>query len=106
LIFWAIGGFAPALLVMIAPWSLAVLAYRKLRWCSRLYFLGMGACMVFVLGCTSASLAPKPFFVQEQTFLQGAGMAAGREGIVFLLAGLAFGACYWYFGEQRIPVRE
>ena len=91
---------------MIVPWTLAVSAYRKLRWPGQLYFPVVGAVMVFVLGCTSASLAPKPLFVEDQTFLQGATIAAEREGIAFLLAGLAFGACYWFFGERRIPARK
>jgi hypothetical protein len=104
--FWVAGGFAPTLLVMIVPWSVAVSAYRKLRWPGQLYFPGVGAFMVFVLGCTSASLAPKPLFVEDQTFLQGAAIAAERQGIAFLLAGLAFGACYWFFGERLIPAQE
>ena len=106
LFFWVAGGFAPTLLVMIVPWSLAVSAYRKLQCSGQLYFPGVGAFMVFVLGCTSASLAPKPLFVEDQTFLQGATIAAERQGIAFLLAGLAFEACYWFFGEQQIPAQE
>ena len=107
LFFWVAGGFGPALLVMIFPWSLAVWANRKLRWSGQLYFPGVGAFMAFVLGCTSASLSPKPLFIEDQTFLEGALISAEREGIVFLLAGLAFGACYWFFGErQQLPAQE
>jgi hypothetical protein len=104
--FWVAGGFAPTLLVMIVPWILAVSAYRKLRWFGQLYFPGVGAFVLFVLGCTSASLAPKPLFIEDQTFLEGAAIAAERQGIAFLLAGLAFGVCYWFFGERQIPARE
>jgi hypothetical protein len=103
ILFLVAGGFAATLLVTIVPWILAVSAYRKLRWFGQLYFPGVGALVLFVLGCTSASLAPKPLFVEDQTFLQGAAIAAQREGIGFLLAGLAFGACYWFFGERQIP---
>jgi hypothetical protein len=99
--FWLADGFAPTLLVMIIPWTLVVSAYRKLEWSGRIYFPGVGALMVFVLGCSSASLAPKPLFIEDRTFLQGALVAAERQGIVFLLAGLAFGTCYWFFGERR-----
>jgi hypothetical protein len=106
LFFWIAMGFAPALLVMIAPWSLAVAACWKLRWSGQLYFPAVGAVMVFVLGCTTASLAPKPLFVEDQTFLQGATIAAERQGITFLLAGLAFGVCYWFFGERQISAHE
>ena len=96
--------FAPALLLMILPWRLAVWVYRKLRLPGQLYFPGVGALLVFVLGCTTASLAPKPLFVEDQTFLQGAAITAERQGIAFLLAGLAFGACYWFFGERKSPL--
>lgn len=106
ILFWVAGGFAATLLVTIVPWILAVSAYRKLRWPGQLYFPGVGAFVLFVLGCTSASLAPKPLFVQDQTFLQGAVIAAEREGIAFLLAGFAFGACYWFFAERQIAVHE
>ncbi|HLJ24721.1 MAG TPA: hypothetical protein VKT71_11485 [Candidatus Acidoferrales bacterium] len=104
--YWLAGGFAPALLVMILPWSLAVSGYRKLRWSGQLYFPAIGAVLVFVLGCAGASLGPTPLFVPEQTFLQGAATAAERQGIAYLLAGLVFGACYWFFGERQFPVRE
>jgi hypothetical protein len=104
--FWMAGGFAPMLLVMIVPWILAVAVCRKLRWSGQLYFPAVGAFVVFVLGCTSASLAPKLLIVEDQTFLQGAAIAAERQGITFLLAGLAFGACYWFFGERQIPAQE
>lgn len=106
LFFWVAGGFAPTLLVMIVPWSLAVSACRKLRWSAQLYFPTVGAFMVFALGCASASLAPKPFFIEDQTFLQGVAIAADRQGVSFLLAGLAFGACYWFFGERQVSAQE
>lgn len=97
--------FAPALLLMILPWRFAVSVYRKVRLPGQLYFPGVGALLVFVLGCTTASLAPKPLFVEDQTFLQGAAIAAERQGIAFLLAGLAFGACYWFFGERQSQLK-
>ncbi len=106
LLFWFIDGFALTLLLMIAPWSLAVSAYGKLRWSGGIYFSVLGAFIVFTLGCVTAAISPKPLFVDDQTFLQGAAMAATREGLGFLLAGVAFGASYWFFGERHIPARE
>jgi hypothetical protein len=103
---WLVGGFAFALLAMIIPWSLAVWAYRKARWHGQIYFPAVGAFLIFILSCVSSSLAPKPFFVPDQTFLQGAAIAAEREGIAFLLAGLTFGVCYWFFCERHIPAQE
>ena len=104
--FWVADGFAATLLLMVLPWILAVSIFRKLRWAPQLYFPGAGAFVLLVLACASSSLAPKPLFVDDQTFLQGAIMAAQRQGIAYLLAGLAFGACYWFFGERHIPARE
>ena len=104
--FWLAGGFAPTLLAIIVPWFLAVSVYQKLRWSGRIYFPVVGAFMVFVLGCAIASLMPKPLFIEDQTFLEGAVVVAQREGICLLLAGIAFGASYWFFGERRIPAEK
>jgi len=106
LFFWLTDGFALTLFLMIAPWSLAVSAYRKLRWFGGIYFPVLGAVIIFAFGCVTASISPKPFFVDDQTFLAGAVMAAERQGLCFLLAGIAFGASYWFFGERHIPSRE
>ena len=102
LFFWVAGGFGPMLLVLIIPWALAVSAYRKFRRHGQFYFPGVGAFVLFILGCAGASLSPKPLFIEDQTFLQGAAIAAERQGIGFLLAGLAFGVSYWWFGERQI----
>ena len=106
LFFWLTDGFALTLFLMIAPWSLAVSAYRKLRGFGGIYFPVLGAFIVFTFGCVTASISPKPFFVEDQTFLQGALIAATRQGLCFLLAGIAFGASYWFFGERHVPTRE
>jgi len=102
LVFLFVGGFALALLLMIVPWAIAVWAHLKTRWDGRLYFPGVGALLVFTLGCTTASIMPKPFWIDDQTFLEGAVIAAQREGICLLLSGIAFGACYWWL-ERREP---
>src|ERR1700683_1942201 len=97
-----VGGFALALLLMIVPWAIAVWVRLKTRWDGRLYFPGVGALLVFTLVCTIASIMPKPFWIDDQTFLEGAVIAAQREGICLLLSGIAFGACYRWL-ERREP---
>jgi len=100
LFFLFVGGFAPALLLMIVPWAIAVWAHLKTRWDGRIYFPGVGALLVFTLGCTTASISPKPFWIEDQTFLEGAVIAAQRQGVCLLLSGIAFGACYWWIERQ------
>jgi hypothetical protein len=91
---------------MIVPWGLIVWVYRKLRWSGQFYFPAVGAFFLFALGCTTASTSARPFFMEDQTFLEGLVVAAERQGIGFLLAGIAFGASYWFFGERQIRVRK
>jgi hypothetical protein len=99
--FWLANGFALTLFLMIIPWTIAVLAYRKLLWSSRIYFPGVGAIIVILLGCATASISPKPLWIEDQTFIQGAVIAAERQGICLLLAGVAFGTCYWWLAERH-----
>jgi hypothetical protein len=97
---WLTGGFALTLLLMIVPWTIAIWGYRKLRWSGQIYFSGVGALIVFTLGCTTASISPKPLWIEDQTFLEGAVVAAERQGIGLLLAGIAFGVSYFWLGER------
>jgi hypothetical protein len=101
LVFLFIGGFALALLLMIVPWAIAVWARLKTRWDNPIYFPVLGALLVFTLGCTTASILPKPLWIEDQTFLEGAVIAAQRQGVCLLLSGIAFGACYWWL-ERRV----
>jgi hypothetical protein len=103
-LFLVVGGFALALLLMIVPWAIAVWAHSKTRWDSRIYFPGVGALLVFTLGCTASSISPKPLWVEDQTFLQGSVIAAERQGVCLLLSGIAFGACYCWL-ERQIRAR-
>jgi len=103
--FWLASGFALTLLLMIPPWAVAVWAYRRLQCHGELYFALIAAILTFVLGCTTASLAPKPLFIEDQTFLEGAVLAVERQGICFVIAGLVFGSSYWRLGERHIPIR-
>jgi len=104
--FWLTEGFALTLFLMIAPWSLVVSAYGKFRRFGLFYFPAAGALIIFILGCTTASISWKPLFVEDQTFLEGAAIAAQRQGLGFGLAGIAFGVCYWLFGERTIPSQK
>jgi len=100
-VFWFVGGFSLALLLMIVPWAIVVLAHLKTRWDGRIYFPGVAAVLLFSLGCTTAAISPKPFWIEDQTFLEAAVIAAQRQGLCLLFSGLAFGACYWWL-ERRI----
>jgi hypothetical protein len=100
-IFWLTGGFALALVLMILPWAVAVWAQRKTRWDRRFYFPFVGALLVFILGCAAGSIMPKPLFVDEQTFLEGAAITAQREGLCMVVCGIAFGACYWWLDRRN-----
>jgi hypothetical protein len=95
------GGFVPALGLMIAPWLLVVRGYRQVQLPGWIYFSAVGAVSTVVVGCVTASLAPKPLFIEDQTFLEGAIVAAERQGVCMLLAGLLFGLTYWILSERR-----
>jgi hypothetical protein len=70
--FWLVDGFALTLLLMIIPWIIAVWAYRRLQWPGSVYFPIAGSLLLFVIACAATSIAPTPFWVEDQTFLQGA----------------------------------
>ena len=71
------------------------------RWDGRIYFPGVGALLLFTLGCTAAAISPKPFWIADQTFLEAAVITAQREGLCLLFCGFALGACYSWL-ERRI----
>jgi hypothetical protein len=98
--FWLTGGFAVMLVLLVFPWGLAVWAHRKLRWLGGIYFPVVGALLVFVIGCAMTSISPKPVWMEDQTFLEGALIAAVRQGPSFVISGIAFGASYWFVSER------
>jgi hypothetical protein len=104
LIFWLSGGFALALLPMIIPWIIVVWAYRRLQWSGGIYFPIAGSILLFIIACAATSIAPTPFWIDDQTLLKAALIAAQRQGISFLVSGLLFGISYWLLGEQHIPL--
>jgi MFS family permease len=99
-VFWLTSGFALALLLMIVPWAIVVWGRLEKRWDGRIYFPAVGALLVFTIGCAAASISPKPFFVEDQTFLEGAVITAQRQGLCLLFCGIAFGAGYWWLERQ------
>jgi hypothetical protein len=101
--FWLINGFALALLLMILPWAIAVWAHLDTRWDGRLYFPAVGAALVFILGCAASSISPKPLWIEDQTFLEGAVITAQRQGLCLVVSGIAFGACYWWLDRRNRP---
>ncbi len=82
LFFWLISGFAAAMFAMTVPWAIAVWARVKLGWDGKIYFPVVGTAMVFVVACVTSGLAPRPFFVDEETFMAGALITAERQGCV------------------------
>jgi len=100
-VFLFVGGFGLALLLMIVPWAIVVWVHLKTRWDGRIYYPGVGALLLFTLGCTTAAISPKPLWIEDQTFLEAAVIAAQRQGLCLLFSGIAFGACYWWL-ERRI----
>jgi hypothetical protein len=104
--FWLVDGFALTLLVMIIPWIIVVWSYRRMQWSGRIYFPIAGSLLLFVIGCAATSIAPTPLWMEYQTFLQGALIAAQRQGICFFASGLVFGASYWLLGERHIPLHK
>ena len=98
---YIVGGFGPALGLMIVPWVLAVRGYRLARLPGWLYYTAVGAVGLVALGCAASSLAPKPLFVDDQTFLEGVVIAAERQGVCLALAGMLFGLTYWFSSGRR-----
>lgn len=103
--FWAFGGVAVALILMALPWSLAVVCANRIRRFGLASSLTLGAALTILCGCAASSLAPKPFFIEDQTFFEGFVIALQRQGICFLFTGLLFGATYWYLSERGRPSR-
>ncbi len=93
----------PALGLMIVPWLLAVRGYRRIKLPGWIYYSSIGAVGTVVIGCATSSLAPKPLFIEDQTFIEGAIMAAERQGVCMLLAGLLFGLTYWFLSGRHQP---
>ena len=104
-IFFAIfAGFGAAMLLIAPLWILVTLSRNLSGRFGGLYFSTMGAALTFLVACAMSSLAPKPLFIEDQTFLEGFRIAVERQGIVFLVAGAVFGYVYWLVTERSLPV--
>jgi hypothetical protein len=98
--FWLFEGMAPALVLMVVPWYLAVIWHDRLRRFGLMYFSVVGAALTLALGCAASSLAPKPLFIEDQTFFEGFVIAAQRQGLCMLFTGLVFGFTFWLVSER------
>jgi len=101
---WLSGGFAVTLVLLMFPWAFAVWLRSRLRLSGGIFFPVVGAFFIVVIGCAMASISPKPLWIEDQTFLEGALIAAARQGLSFMLSGIAFGASYWFVTERQFSV--
>jgi hypothetical protein len=104
LFWWFFEGFALTLLVMGVLWFLVVKSYESTfrhKWSGATHFAAVGAICALILGCAMAAIAPKPMFVEDQTFLEAFLIAAQHQGIGMTLAGCALGLSYWFLSECR-----
>jgi hypothetical protein len=105
--FWLVEGFSVTLLLVGTLWILAVRLYRGSWRSGWAYFAMVGAVLTFAIGCAAASLSPKPLFIEDQTFFEGARIAAERQGVCFTVAGILLGLTYWFLAEKgRSSVRK
>jgi hypothetical protein len=107
LFFWLVEGFSLTLLLVGIPWILAVRLSQGSWRAGWAYFAVIGAALTFAIGCPAASLSPKPLFIEDQTFFEGARIAAERQGVCITVAGVLHGLTYWLLAEKgRSRVRE
>ena len=81
LFFCVFGGFSAALVLMALPWALVVFIFSKVRLPGAAYFPCAGALLMILLGCAISSLSPKPLFIEDQTFFEGALITLERQGV-------------------------
>jgi hypothetical protein len=98
--FWLFGGMAAALVLMAFPWYLALVWHDRLQCSGLMCFSLIGAATTTAIGCATSSLAPKPLFIEDQTFLAGFMIAVQRQGVCLVLTGLVFGLTFWFVSER------
>ena len=86
---------------MLPPWAVAIWVARRLHIGGPVYFALIAAVAALILGGATSSLAPKPMFIENQTFVEGFVIAAKRQGINLLFTGFIGGLVYWFVGERR-----
>jgi hypothetical protein len=99
--FWLFGGMAAALVLITVPWYLAVIWRDRVKRFGLVYYCLIGAVFTLAIGSATASLSPKPLFVEDQTFFEGCMIAVQRQGIGLLLTGLVFGLTFWLVSERE-----
>jgi hypothetical protein len=99
-LFWLFGGMAAAFVFITLPWYLAVVWHDRMQRSGPMYFSLVGAAITTAIGCAMSSLAPKPLFIEDQTFLEGFKIAVQRQGVCLLLTGLVFGVTFWFVSER------
>jgi len=103
---WLFDGIAVALVLMALPWYGVVQLAARRHGSNLLYFALCGAAITLVLSCATSSLAPKPIFVEDQSFIEGFVITAQRQGIDLLLTGFVFGITFWLVSERLRRARS
>jgi hypothetical protein len=98
--FLIFSGMGAAFVLMVPPWYATVRLYDRLKRFGPTYFSLIGAVATLAIGCATASLSPKPLFIEDQTFLQGFMIAIERQGFCLLLTGAVFGLTFWLISER------
>jgi hypothetical protein len=102
LVFSLVGGFSAALVLIALPWTFAVWTLLKFRKSGPAFLACIGALLMVFLGCTSSSLAWKPLFIEDQTFLEGVLVALKRQGVILAFSGATVGFVYWLLAERLL----
>ena len=99
--FWLFNGTAAALVLLFPLWYLTVRIYSRVQRFGTVYFGIIGAVITLIIGSGTASLSPKPLFIEDQTFIEGFIISIQRQGICLSLTGLVFGLTYWFLCERH-----
>ena len=91
-----------AIVVMPLPWALVLWIYSRVKWSGVVYFAGIGALLMLLIGSAASSVSPKPLFIEDQTFLEGVLIAFQRQGVCLALAGTIIGLGYWFLAERNV----
>lgn len=97
-------GFGAAMLLVAPLWFLVTSLRNLAPRLGALYFSVMGASLTFLAACAMSSIAPKPLFIEDQTFFEGFRIAVERQGVIFFVAGAVFGCIYWLVSERSLPI--
>jgi membrane-bound ClpP family serine protease len=102
LILCILGGFSAALALLPLPWAGIVWIFSKIRVPGVAYFTIAGTVLMVLIGCATASISPKPLFIEDQTFFEGVLIALQRQGLCLAFAGAICGLGYWLLAERNV----